>query len=115
MPHTGPSCNPNFFDHGRSHKTQDDDSDKWWYVVIKGRFPGVYFEHDEARDQILRFHDMKWEKFPTKAEALQNWSLWCQRLHNHDPVAYKVIGMEGEFDTYDEALAAAATHYIVQA
>ncbi|KAJ7649010.1 hypothetical protein DFH06DRAFT_1472989 [Mycena polygramma] len=114
MPHNNPPCTPPIFDHGRSHKVQDDDANKAWYSVSNGRIAGLYLDREEARAQIHGFHNGRWEKFATKAEALQYWAFWCTRLHTHDAVKYSVVGVDGEFDTYDGALAAAAAKYIVQ-
>lgn len=40
-----------------------------FYVVWRGRKPGVYDTWDECREQILGFKDAAYKSFPTKREA----------------------------------------------
>ncbi|KAJ7720037.1 hypothetical protein B0H16DRAFT_1713489 [Mycena metata] len=115
MVHNGPPCHPPFFDHGRSHTVQDQESNLSYYVVVIGRTPGIYFERREAEAQVLGCHNQKWQGFATEVEARAFWDEWCRRLHNHRASSYKVWGLPGKFNTYDEAMAAAANAYITQA
>ncbi|KAJ7028569.1 hypothetical protein C8F04DRAFT_1188551 [Mycena alexandri] len=114
MPHNGPPCLPVFFDHGRSHIVQDQESTLSYYVVFSGRTPGIYFICAEAEAQVRGFHNQKMQAFPTKAEARDFWDQCCRRMHDHPATPYKVWGLPGKFETYDDALAAAANAYITQ-
>ncbi|KAF8214593.1 hypothetical protein K438DRAFT_1926971 [Mycena galopus ATCC 62051] len=85
MPHDGPPCTPIFFDAGIDHTEHDNDAAKFYYVVIKGKQPGIYFNNADGLAQINRVHEAKWEKFHTKERALEFWARWCPLLHTHEP------------------------------
>ncbi|KAJ7902627.1 hypothetical protein B0H14DRAFT_3851611 [Mycena olivaceomarginata] len=112
MPHTGPPCKPTFFDNEIDHRVHDQESGCYYYAVIKGRVPGIYFNSNDAWSQVDRCSDAKYEKFKTKALALEFWNVFCRKLHDHEAAAFKVRGLKALFRTYDEALAVAGDKYI---
>ncbi|KAJ7790650.1 hypothetical protein B0H14DRAFT_2625824 [Mycena olivaceomarginata] len=116
MPHIGRPCTPVFFDNDLiNHRSHDLNADEYYYVVFIGRAPGIYFNFADGLKQVNKVTDAKWEKFRTKALALDYWASWCLKKHNHGNPTYKVTGLAGIFDTYDAALAAAGEAYITEA
>jgi hypothetical protein len=118
MPHTGPPCKPTFFDNEIDHRVHDQESGCYYYAVIKGRVPGIYFNsyvslylcsmcgvlskistRNDARSQVDRCSDAKYEKFKTKALALEFWNVFCRKLHDHEAAAFKVRGLKALFRT----------------
>ncbi|KAJ6449738.1 hypothetical protein C8R45DRAFT_947191 [Mycena sanguinolenta] len=85
MPHEGPPCTPIFFDGGLDHTDHDNDAGKFYYVVVKGKEPGIYFNNADGLAQVHRVHEARWEKFPTKERAVEYWNGCCLRLHMHEP------------------------------
>ncbi|KAJ6505573.1 hypothetical protein C8R45DRAFT_1091276 [Mycena sanguinolenta] len=85
MPHEGPPCTPIFFDGGLDHTDHDNDAGKFYYVVVKGKEPGIYFNNADGLAQVHRVHEARWEKFPTKERAVEYWNGCCLRLHTHEP------------------------------
>ncbi|KAJ7829619.1 hypothetical protein B0H13DRAFT_2372472 [Mycena leptocephala] len=116
MPHQGPPCTPPTFNHGDSLGDHDANSECYYWSVVIGRVPGIYLDFDEANAQVYKAHNQKMKRFHTHSEAVAFWDEWCLRLHeDHSAPRYKVKGLKGEFATYDEALAAAASKYIFPA
>ncbi|KAJ7161782.1 hypothetical protein C8R43DRAFT_1123500 [Mycena crocata] len=117
MVHKGPPCTPTLYNltgYGTNyHDVQA--SSNYWAVFIGKSAPGIYLDWAEAERQAKGAHNSKWQKFPTYAQAVQYWDVWCLALHNHKPTLYKVKGISGTFATYDEALVAAAQNFITPA
>ncbi|KAJ6588089.1 hypothetical protein B0H19DRAFT_1057344 [Mycena capillaripes] len=114
MPHQGPPCVPTTFTRGMSIEDHDLAANQHFFAVVIGKIPGIYLYVKEADTQTLKVHNQKMKKFDTHAEAVEYWKEWCLRLHkDHSAPRYKVKGVEGDFDSYYAALAAAASEYIV--
>lgn len=47
-----------------------------WYVVYKGRVPGVYHEWEDCRKQVHRFSGNSYKGFNTLAEAEASYALF---------------------------------------
>ncbi|KAJ6490447.1 hypothetical protein DFH09DRAFT_1454196 [Mycena vulgaris] len=76
-------------------------------------FNRIYLDWESANNQTHKCHNQKAKRFHTFAEAHDYWKHWCQSLHDHKPhTTYRVKGMNKVFDTYDAALAAAASYII---
>ncbi|KAJ7923183.1 hypothetical protein B0H13DRAFT_2316713 [Mycena leptocephala] len=72
--------------------------------------------NEDKKFKVYKAHNQKMKRFHTHSEAVAFWDEWCLRLHeDHSAPRYKVKGLKGEFATYDEALAAAASKYIFPA
>ncbi|KAJ6491497.1 hypothetical protein DFH09DRAFT_1338561 [Mycena vulgaris] len=91
----------------------DADADSYYYAVFIGHVPGIYLDWEAANNQTHKCHNQKAKRFHTFAETHDYWKHWCQSLHDHKPhTTYRVKGMNEVFDTYDDALAAAASYII---
>jgi viroplasmin and RNaseH domain-containing protein len=45
-----------------------------WYVVFKGRVPGVYEEWADYKKQVHKFSGNCYKGYPTQQEAVAKWS-----------------------------------------
>ncbi|KAK7015448.1 hypothetical protein R3P38DRAFT_2786921 [Favolaschia claudopus] len=111
MPHNGPPCLPMTFNHGANLHDHDLYAEGHYWVVISGHAPGIYLDHGEAEIQVFKVHNMRWKRFDN-AEAVEYWDTWCRLLHDHGVSKWSVEGFDSLFDSYDAALAAAASRYI---
>ncbi|KAJ7931891.1 hypothetical protein B0H13DRAFT_1857543 [Mycena leptocephala] len=93
----------------------DNEATSQYWAVCKGHIPGIYLDHTTADHQIHGFRNNLWRAFDTHAEALAFWRIFCHDEHDHSAREYKVRGVVGTFKTYDDAIDAAATAYIVAA
>jgi viroplasmin and RNaseH domain-containing protein len=50
-----------------------------WYVVYKGKVPGVYDDWEECRRQVHRFSDNSYKGYNTLAEAQTRYANYLAR------------------------------------
>ncbi|KAJ7851218.1 hypothetical protein B0H13DRAFT_1905278 [Mycena leptocephala] len=115
MDKSAPFCTPTTFSYGKNLTLHDNEATSQYWAVCKGHIPGIYLDHTTADHQIHGFRNNLWRAFDTHAEALAFWRIFCHDEHDHSAREYKVRGVVGTFKTYDDALDAAATAYIVAA
>ncbi|KAJ6450439.1 hypothetical protein DFH09DRAFT_1352328 [Mycena vulgaris] len=103
-------CTPIIFTPGVDHDHHNAMRTTNWWAVIVGIAPGIYANFLEVEKQTHSISEMKWEKFPTKAKALDYWNFWCDELHHHEDAnakeprvkeQYCVVSIEGMFESYE--------------
>ncbi|KAJ7429161.1 hypothetical protein B0H11DRAFT_2216809 [Mycena galericulata] len=62
-------------------KSHDETSTKKWYLVKRGRTPGLYTDCESADAQTNHFSGAKQKSFPTRAPALSEWMRYCRSHH----------------------------------
>ncbi|KAJ6552569.1 hypothetical protein DFH09DRAFT_589083 [Mycena vulgaris] len=110
--HQGPPCIPFTYNYGKDLHDHDNHSEGFYWTVVIGRITGIYLDKDQANAQTHKCMNQKMKKFSTHAEAVAFWDEWCLKLHDHGAPRYQVKGISQTFESYDEALAAAADQYI---
>ncbi|KAJ6462954.1 hypothetical protein C8R45DRAFT_940612 [Mycena sanguinolenta] len=114
MPHNGPSCIPKFFNGAISIAEHDASAGCFFFAVVAGKVPGIYLNAKDAEAQTRGFRGQNMKKFPTRNEALDYWTYHCLQGHKSHAARFKVKGIEGRFNSYNDALAAAAAEYITE-
>lgn len=92
-----------------------------YYVVIKGRRPGIYYNWIEAGPKVVGLYGAKHESFPSYAEALEIWqkaqrSGWV-RVLGAPPPSSRPLGPSASLSALDDRKSSRSfsnrTHYVV--
>ena len=64
-----------------------------WYVVYKGRVPGVYDDWEDCRRQVHRFSGNSYKGYNTRAEAEARYTRYLagERRRNRMKTTYVVL------------------------
>ncbi|KAJ7511759.1 hypothetical protein B0H11DRAFT_1899293 [Mycena galericulata] len=62
-------------------KSHDETTTSKWYLVKRGRIPGLYTDSASADVQTNHFSGAEQKSFATRADALSAWMAYCRRHH----------------------------------
>ncbi|KAJ7444963.1 hypothetical protein B0H11DRAFT_1930748 [Mycena galericulata] len=76
-------CQPRFFPGPTfvDARTHDETSTTRWYIVKRGRVPGLYTDSTNADLQTMHFSNSSQKSFGTRPEALSAWAQFCRTSH----------------------------------